>query len=141
MTLWTCSMAPRGHQCRPRTVFTIAAVILVPVHLITAFAQRNNSIGAPINNLTNTLNTGQSAGTSDSQVSASTPPQRSPPWRSSSWAGDRSVGVGLVCRRRRHRVQALRASFRRTPALVARSHAAAPEGARLCGFYVGPWCR
>jgi hypothetical protein len=126
-------------KCRPRTVFTIAAVILVPVHLITAFAQRNNSIGASIDNLTNTLNTGQSTGTSDSQVFSV--------YAASALAALALFFLGGAIGRLVSAwyaggdvtaSEALRASFRRTPALVAAFAMLLPlKVLGLCGFYVG----
>ncbi len=126
-------------KCRPRTVFTIAAVILVPVHLIAAFAQRNNSIGASIDNLTNTLNTGQSTGTSDSQVFTV--------YAASALAALALFFLGGAIGRLVSAwyaggditaSEALRASFRRTPALVAAFALLLPlKLLGLCGFYFG----
>lgn len=126
-------------KCRPRTVFTIAAVILVPVHLLAAFAQRNNSIGASIDNLTTTLNTGQSTGTSDTQVLSV--------YGASALAALALFFLGGAIGRLVSAwyaggditaSEALKASFRRTPALVAAWAMLLPlKVLGLCGFYVG----
>jgi len=126
-------------KSRPRTVFTIAAVILVPVHLIAAFAQRDVSVSASIDNFTNALNTGQSTPVSDSQVLASYGALAllavslfflggAIGRLVSAWyaGGDMTAG------------EALGAAFRRTPALVAAFLMLLPlKMLGLVGCYVG----
>ena len=126
-------------KARPRKVFTIAAVILIPAHLLAAFAQRDASLSSSIDNITNTLNTGQSTPISDSQVLASYGAlallavslfflggalgRLVTAWYT---GGDISAG------------EALGAAFRRTPALVAAFLVLLPlKFAGLIACYVG----
>ena len=45
-------------KARPRTVFTIAAAILIPTHVVAAFLQRHTSSAASLTNTFNLLNAG-----------------------------------------------------------------------------------
>jgi hypothetical protein len=126
-------------KIQPRTVFTIAAVVLIPVHLFTSWAQRNSSVGASFQNLIQTYDTGQSAGTNDIDVlvvyGAAALSALSLFFLGgaiarlvSAWyaGGDVSAGEALV------------ASFRRTPAIVAAFVMLLPlKVLGLCGLYVG----
>jgi hypothetical protein len=126
-------------KARPRTVFTIAAVILIPVHLVAAFAQRNSSVSASFQNLVQTYNTGQSTGTSDADVLAVYGAAALASLALfflggaigrlvSAWYAGGDVTAG----------EALAASFRRTPAIVAAFVMLLPlKVLGLCGFYVG----
>ncbi|MGZ4728369.1 MAG: hypothetical protein ACXWB2_11665 [Acidimicrobiales bacterium] len=126
-------------KCRPRTVFTIAAVILIPVHLIAAFAQRDTSVGASFGNLVNAFNTGQSTSTSDSQVLAV--------YGASALAALALFFLGGAIGRLVSAwyaggditaTEALAASFRRAPALVAALLMLLPlKFLGLCGLYFG----
>jgi hypothetical protein len=126
-------------KIQPRTVFTIAAVILIPVHLISAFAQRNTSASDTFSNLVQTFDTGQTAGTNDTDVLALYGAAALAALSLfflggaigrlvSAWyaGGDLTAG------------QALAASFRRTPAIVAAFLMLLPlKVLGACGFYIG----
>lgn len=55
-------------KARPRTVFTIAAVILIPTHLVASFLQKGAVTSLSITNTLDSFNTGSRASTSDTAI-------------------------------------------------------------------------
>lgn len=55
-------------KARPRTVFTIAAVILVPTHLVASFMQKGAASSLSITNSLNSFNTGSQSTVNDADV-------------------------------------------------------------------------
>jgi flagellar biosynthesis protein FlhB len=55
-------------KARPRTVFTIAAVILVPTHLLASFLQKGAASSFSVTNTLNSFDTGRTSSVNDADV-------------------------------------------------------------------------